>query len=522
MTALNCINSSNLKELCLKKIESSSLEELTNAINSTKTSFSVPRNAPNDNKVEYLINKSLGKRPQDLPKLLISTLQVKLQKANPQELKVFLKSFKKKFCQDKDKKYTQALHALFVSAMQWYTPDHFNLLKNIFETGIDPNMQIFILFDTKAPLLHHALRYKFPPFAIEYLLQNGAHCSSKNKAGDSSIHYFVKNVNLYNSSDAIEILHLLFRRKDFNSKGVSALELAYMVSSSRKMKNVASLLSIKKEMLKLLNYQDKAHSTQKMPSPFSLGTLIKRLSISDQPSGYQPMQNRTVFEQALIEEGKQNGEITFFKGTDVEIVSDENQGPLLLNQVTYSEAAACQALFGRIENGESCIQWENDKAFSEKVLSCLKKLLTRPSGRELIYSLVKSDRPLFIVENREDNASARPDKRGQLPELISVDLTQFRPVPCLNFNGEEVMQPNYDFLRLLHELLHARLINILSIEEAAQLLDMDSKNPQWSNLNEQFVITGLEGEEVLCENMLRFEFGELARCSHYSSFLSGQ
>src|ERR1700722_241385 len=292
MTAFNCVNSQNLKCLCLKKVESYSLDELTNAINSTKASFNVPRNAPNNDKVEYLINKSLCKQPQDLPKLLISTFQVKLQKANPQELKIFLKSFKKKFCRGEDKKYTLALHALFVSAMQRYTPDHFNLLKNIFETGINPNMQIFILFDTKAPLLHHALRYQFPPLAIKYLLENGAHCSSKNKAGDSSIHYFVKNINLYNSSDAIEILHLLFRRKGFNSKGVSALELAYDISSSRKMKNVSSLFSIKKEMLKLLNYQDKDHKAQKMPSPFSLETMIKRLSTSDNPSGYQPMQHR--------------------------------------------------------------------------------------------------------------------------------------------------------------------------------------------------------------------------------------
>ncbi len=460
--------------------------------------------------MESIIDKALKKPPQDLPELLINGHFRKLRDANPQELKTFLCYFKKKFFQGEDKKYTKSLYSLFSTALLWHSSDHFNLLKNVFETGIDPNVQLFgKLGDPKAPLLHHALKNKFPPFTIVYFLKNGALCLSKNKAGDLPIHQFVKKVDDYNSRDAVEILHLLFRKGGFNSEGASALELAY------ERINTASLLAVKVEMFKLLNYQSKVESIRMPNSPFSIEMLSKRLLATDKPSGYNPLQTRPVFEQALIDEGKESGEITFFKDTDVEIVTDGNQERLLLKQATYSEAAACQALFERIKNGKTCIQWENDEVFNEKVPLCLKKLLTRPSGRELIYSLVKSNYPLFIIENRRVNGSLNPEEMAEkLPGLISVDLTQFRPMPCLNSNGDKVMQMGQGFLRLGHELLHARLRTLFCAEEVVNLLNLNSKNPDWDNLNEQFVIAGLEGEAVLCENMLRFEFGELARNGH--------
>lgn len=526
MSTNNFANIQSLKDSCFNKISDFSLDELTYTISSSSAPF-VYHKTDKKTANHQTIFEQLNQLPEELPAALIEKFSFKLCEADEQDLKVFLTAFKRNFFSNNDEKYTQSLGFFFFHRLRQYHSSNLGILKTLFETGIDPNTQLTIYGEsTKCPLMHYALRQRYPAEAIEYLLQNKTDCLSKDEKGNLPLHQWISCCddslpNHYSLDEAMKILHLFFQHRaklsDCNAEGRTPLQSAYdlvernvyrlpsyhqnliMYNQLPSKFEFPVLMGAIKTMLAQLNYQQRAHNVRKLDQPFSLYELMQKLNSCPKPSGYAPLPKRVVFEKALAEEGKKNGEVTIFKDTDVKIVDDNHEGPLLLDQSTYSEAAACQMLFERIKNGKTCIQWEDSDSLSEKVLSCIKKLLTRPSGRALIYSLVESGHPFFIVGDRSDNGHAFHIGDG-FPTLISVDL----------ITGNTEMA----FLALGHEFLHARL-DIMSKLISQKLLY--TKRDGWSNLNEQIVIAGIEGEGFLCENMLRFEFGEPPRTGHFKS-----
>jgi hypothetical protein len=484
---------------------------LTNKIDSSTGTFHYYHNPTKANTVENIFAKK--GRPRDLPKLLIRTFLQKINHANQEDLQRFLGSFKRKFFKTNEKRYTRSIDDLTWGSMLWYTPEKFESLKSLFKTGINPSLNVTAGL---TPILHHAIAKAFPPTAIEWLLNNGAPCSGKNSDGELPLFTFLKKIDCYDSKSAIEILSLFDQNGalfTFDSEGFSSLEYSYRLLDIPRWQNSLPILAVIEDAFKRFGWQGCLHQHQPLGLPYQPDALIKRLQNTDFPSGYTCLKKRIEFDKILIEEGFQTGEISLFRDTDVEIVSDKHENALQLHQMTLSEASACQALFEKIKNGKTCIQWQNDKQFGEQVLECIVKLLTRPSGRALIYLLVKSNYPLFIIENRRNNGCMI--ERMQLPGLISVDFSQSRRIYCLNSVGVLEEREGKFHLRLCHELLHA-LLNAMDAKTADELSNITTKNKQWSNLNEQFVIAGLEGENLLCENMLRFEFGELARWGHES------
>ena len=102
-----------------------------------------------------------------------------------------------------------------------------------------------------------------------------------------------------------------------------------------------------------------------------------------------------------------------------------------------------------------------------------------------------------------------------LPWVISIDFESKRKHKSYNSNGEIVSIDKKDYITLAHELAHVAL-DLWSLELSDELLQTDSLDPEYDNLNEQFIIEGLMDEDIPCENMIRFEFGEPVRYGHHA------
>ena len=80
----------------------------------------------------------------------------------------------------------------------------------------------------------------------------------------------------------------------------------------------------------------------------------------------------------------------FFEYMDVEV----HHAPVKLNQISQEGAEACEKIYQLIEEGRTNLLIE--PILKADVLAVFRKLLTRPLGRAMIFSLVETNRPILF------------------------------------------------------------------------------------------------------------------------------
>jgi hypothetical protein len=411
---------------------------------------------------------------------VIQNLKDEILGATTDEVKSFCVVFKKHFFKEDAVRYTEELQPVLSHLID---NPNYPLLETLIETGIDLNTPFFHS-GVKATLLYHACCKELSSvFIINHLINKGADVSFLSFNGLPPIR------QLYNKTN----------RGRFTEN---------------------HLKPVTQELLQRMGFHPRVLPPQRVV-PFLLrngltdATILQSLLQTKVPSGYVPLKTPLGFDPVLLEEAEREiQKVSVFDGTDVEVVADGCLEPLKIHQVRRADAKVCQLLFERIKAGNLCFQWQNEVDFEKEVLESIKKLLTRPSGRALIYGLVQSNRPIFLAKSADRNAYFWPGKGDELPDLILVDLKQSSNMLCFDSLGNKKTVKAPSFMQFGHEFLHALLRLQVGPNFEQQLLDTKAPHSEWDNLNEQLVITGLENESYPCDNMLRFEFGLPARCGH--------
>jgi hypothetical protein len=207
-----------------------------------------------------------------------------------------------------------------------------------------------------------------------------------------------------------------------------------------------------------------------------------------------------------------------FAGSDVEIVADDAVS-LSLNQIHESEAHYFNYLFHQIENGSSSLQF-SDVFFKERVMCLLKLLALRPSGRLLIHNLANASYKILIEPGAKSSFKPSSDD-GCLK--IQLNLNEAYYCICEGKEGPvSVDTPN--FIVMAHEMVHA--LHFLwkyqlyqtEGEHVFHLFNCAASTDKVPDLDEQMTIFGIPGEQMICENSIRYEFAYPPRIHHATAF----
>ncbi|MBS0653736.1 MAG: ankyrin repeat domain-containing protein [Verrucomicrobia bacterium] len=277
----------------------------------------------------------------------------------------------------------------------------------------------------------------------------------------------------------------------------------------------------------------RVHSQNNPFTHLSPTTLVSTLQSTKQPSGYAPLPtvpreaishfsdvyaaSSAALKKTAISSIKSHA---LFSGSDVEIVPNTCKSPKL-RQIRQSEAQAAIKLFAKIHAEKTSIQFHDTPAFKESCLELIQQLMLRPSGRLLIESLAQCTKPVVLIPG-EEYATEISEKNEF---VIFLKLEQLSYNICRLPSGEKIIEETPAFISFGHESIHVlhrdwqRSFHYRSLERSllADKLSGPSHLPQYQSYEEQFTIHGLEGENLLCENALRFEFGLPERCCHVGS-----
>jgi uncharacterized Zn-binding protein involved in type VI secretion len=144
------------------------------------------------------------------------------------------------------------------------------------------------------------------------------------------------------------------------------------------------------------------------------------------------------------------------------IVPDDFVGPLAVNQIRESDLRKSVATLERIMAGDSELKIEGDPLYKAKVLFCLARLMSRPTGRALINDLDIAPHPTTIrntgpgkgnSENADSfNAGLYDTAKGR-PGPGSANKVDFNP-DRKKIDGSN-WQTRDPAIGLGHELVHS-------------------------------------------------------------------
>ncbi|MBS0650560.1 MAG: ankyrin repeat domain-containing protein [Verrucomicrobia bacterium] len=262
-------------------------------------------------------------------------------------------------------------------------------------------------------------------------------------------------------------------------------------------------------------------------------TIVSTLQETRQPSGYAPLptvardaiprihhggeKHIAALKHQAISSIKSNA---LFLGSDVEIVPDDCKKPRL-NQIRKSEAQSAIKLYARIDKGKTSIAFRDTPEFKQECLKLISQLMQRPSGRLLIESLAQCTRPVVLIPGEEYATEISEENEF----VIFFKLDQLSYNICLEPSGEKLIEETPAFISFGHEAIHVlhrdwqRNFPARSYERSLLITKLTGPShlPNYATYEEQFTIHGLEGENILCENALRYEFGLPERCCHIGS-----
>ena len=174
-------------------------------------------------------------------------------------------------------------------------------------------------------------------------------------------------------------------------------------------------------------------------------------------------------------------------------------------------------IYLKIKNGQTKIDIAGDKNFKEDVLNSIALLLTRPAGRQLIFALIHSPQKICIGKGAENTFVQNAGwallcfNNEEKSSLYVVD-----PVSKKRMIASDTplhISFGHELIHLVHHLHYNRLSDGDAVEKA---MEEEALNKDYTDLEELYTITGVQGESVLCENMLRYEFGLFPRYGHIS------
>lgn len=208
-----------------------------------------------------------------------------------------------------------------------------------------------------------------------------------------------------------------------------------------------------------------------------------------------------------------------FCGLDLLVFPDDYPDALSYNGILRSHYEILVSTYRRIIKGETSIRIHDprtDKNFLPRVLGLIKTLLTRPTGREIIYALVKhTDKIITICPPPEEEpitAAVQGFARNQAKIYLNLDEEESE-VFLRDSLGEVTSGTSPLEITLAHEMEHLRHMLELPPEE----VDRRQERPPHiskvhSNSEEHLTIT-------VTENKLRLEFGLPIREGHLGPYL---
>ncbi|MBI2810280.1 MAG: hypothetical protein HYX67_05570 [Candidatus Melainabacteria bacterium] len=418
---------------------------------------------------------------------------------------------------------SQLFNSLFKDKIiQYLSFGKLDHVRALLDCGMDVN-ETHCIQNLNRPLLHHACVRRAPLTFISELLDKGANPCQQNDALQTPLHGFIdqlgSDLTACPKDYPAQLLDLLVGRggrlDSYDAKGHCPLTAAYhhldKIPFSAPLERMIEDLLRRKGFTFSLARVAPQRGVWKLP--IRAGLIETKLLTFTDHKGYGPLNIELKISSHFEEEGEKVTDMNLFFGMDVEIIPKGSVAQLKLNQIEEPVAKACQALFNEIERQKSTIQIESERSFKQTVLLAVKKLLARPAGRSLLFRIAESRLPVFIIKQGQGNGTFRTCNTGYLPWIISLDLVNNTPVKCLN-HGLKQPQKSPPYLKLGHEFLHM-VIALNSETFYSKLLNTKSDCEGFDDLNEQLVIYGVKGANILCENTLRFEFGELARDGHY-------
>ncbi|MCX6990331.1 MAG: hypothetical protein NTX49_04625 [Chlamydiae bacterium] len=260
--------------------------------------------------------------------------------------------------------------------------------------------------------------------------------------------------------------------------------------------------------------RQQAASLPTAANPFKemdLSFVLKELRRDKEPDGYAPLSLK-YRKWAILPPLPSLAKIapppsSIFTGTDVIIVPDSKK-LLTLQEITKTESRAYDALYLAIKEGKTPLKiFTEDSDFHETLLGYIQNLMLRPSGRLLLTAITSLPRDVVI-------------NKGPNREVSGLDEDPFSKVEwnlekpsfmiCHSLEGK-VVEDSPNYLIFAHELIHVLHDDW---DKTETLLKKTPANEEYSNLEEQFTISGCKTSQILSENTLRFEFGYLRRVAH--------
>lgn len=376
----------------------------------------------------------------------------------------------------------------------------------------------------KQTVLHIAVERGLP-LVIQKLIELNSDCNARDDHGMTPLHSLFggkcwEATNLFSPLD-VDTVRLLIDKTDYqihDSSGYSTLESAYRIvrqGQDRQLQN-PHLIPLIEILLSPYGYIPPTAELQKtfnLYDAYSESFILESLQKTADPSGYAPLNTHTfpafgstLFEKSLFQDAKLLEKMDLFAASDVILIEDGKSCGL--KELSREEATAYQVLFKKICQNQTTLQ-----VHGARIMDAIKKLFYRPAGRMLLLALIRSNQPILILENKMQNGITYCPPAPHLPHLVAVDFST--PISCLCYDQEQnlVTEREEGFLFVAHELLHAHF-NSYSIDLSYKLLENSPLDLSYDNLNEQLIITGIEGENLISENMLRYEFGYLRRYGH--------
>lgn len=212
-----------------------------------------------------------------------------------------------------------------------------------------------------------------------------------------------------------------------------------------------------------------------------------------------------------------------FHKTDLIVFQNDYKGMLPLNGIYAKDLEEITHIYQQIDDYEGGIKLsllddvsDTGVPFKEFVLDCIRKLLTRPTGRKIFSEIIARKIRVWIQPTKTNSQLRVYDNDPTLNELyFNIHKKTFERFITRLPNGKFDLIEDESFTILGHELIHA--------------LKPAPKTPptlaNYTNLDEQVTISGLkkpfnlqESFEYyeLNENRLRSEFGLKHRVCHTS------
>lgn len=212
-----------------------------------------------------------------------------------------------------------------------------------------------------------------------------------------------------------------------------------------------------------------------------------------------------------------------FYGTDLVVFKDD-QKVLPLNGIYEKDLEEATRIYQDIENGKSSITIEHDEYYKNKqgvpfrtfVLECIRKLMTRPTGRKIFSKIISQKINVAI----RGGAESKLDYQSNPKELFFNIRDKERPLTRLSNGKFDFADEDY-FIDLGHELIHTLHLPPLeapnlgrdynSLDEQITITGLKKPLPRFSENDENFEPTEEEieafGYSDLNENKIRTEFG---------------